>query len=125
MVIGIFLFFGIRHLEYLSIADIGATGDAEENENRGEYSPKSQPFIQIVPYKETKDDAAGHGQPQLHDNGQIFCPVSVFFIVEQTAFPYRFIDFLFSSVSGSDGVYQKLEKKRWPLKRKELSRAGG
>jgi hypothetical protein len=83
--IGIRLVFRICDFKDLSVADVGATGDAEKNENCGEYPFKSQPFIQVIPHKETKNDAAGHGQPQLHDNGQVFCPVPVFFIIEQTA----------------------------------------
>jgi hypothetical protein len=89
------LFFRFRYFQDLSVANIGAAGNAQEDENRGEHPSKPYPFIQIMAHKETKNDAAGHGQTQLHDNGQVFCPVPVFFVVEQKIFPCCCIDLLF------------------------------
>ena len=98
--------------KYLSITDIGAAGNAKKNKNRGEYPFQSQPFVQIVPYKKTKNDAAGHGQSQLHDKGQIFRPIPVFLIVEQTVIPWCCISRLFirRRIPGRTGYINNLKQ---------------
>ena len=64
-----------------------------------------------MPDKETKHNATGHGQAQLHDNGQIFRPISVFFIVEQTMLPSRFVDRLSPARRiWPDGMVHEIEK---------------
>jgi len=90
--IGTHLVFRFRDFKDLSVADVGTAGDAEKNEDRREYAVKTQPLVQAAAHEKAENNAAGHGQAQLHDNGQVFGPIPVSLVIEQTAFPCRFID---------------------------------
>ena len=91
VVIGIHLVGRFCNFKDLSVADVGPASNAEKNENRCENPSESQPFVQTMAHEKAKNNTASHSKAQLHDNGQVFCPVPVFLVVEQTAFPCRFI----------------------------------
>ena len=79
---GSFRFF-LNDLEYLPVNDIATADHSEDRKNGGKYSPGSRPSVDHQPDKETEADTSGHGQPDLHDNGQVFGPCPVFPVFEK------------------------------------------
>jgi hypothetical protein len=66
-----------------------------------------QPSIDIQPDEKTETNASGHGQPDLHDNGKVFSPGPVFFIIKKHQFsPGRLADLRFGvkKVNTSDNT---------------------
>ena len=53
----------------LPVYDVGASGDTQYRKNHDQNAFSMQPAIQIQPDEKTETNAAGHGQPDLHDNG--------------------------------------------------------
>jgi hypothetical protein len=72
-----------RDFHNLSVGDICAAQDTQNREYGDEDSFGLQPLIQLKTDKETKPDTTGHGQPQLHDDGEVLGPGAVFFVIKE------------------------------------------
>jgi len=81
------LFFRFDDIQNLTINNIGAARYPQKNKDDRKESFKAQPPIKRQTNKKTKTDTPGHGQPYLHDNGKVFCPHTVFFIIKNHAIP--------------------------------------
>lgn len=69
-------------LHNLSVGDIGAAQNTQNREYGNENPLGFQPLIQLETNEEAKTDTTGHGQPQLHHDGEVFGPGAVLFVVE-------------------------------------------
>lgn len=67
----------------LAVGHDRSAHDAEEGQADGEYASDPHPLIEPAADQKTADDAPGHGEAQLHDDGYVFGPGFVFFIVEK------------------------------------------
>lgn len=63
-----FFVLGICDFDDLSVADIPATGNAQQDKNGRKDTSQSQPLVDKMPHKKAEDDTAGHGKAQLHDD---------------------------------------------------------
>jgi hypothetical protein len=84
----IFLFV-FHDLEYLTVYDVGAADDSQNGENRDEDAPQPKPFVDVESDEKTEADAPGHGEADLHDDGEVFRPGPVFFVIEEHDVPIR------------------------------------
>jgi hypothetical protein len=69
-------------LKNLPVDHIGAAQNAEDGHYRNEDSAGSHPAIQIETDEKTETNAAGHGEADLQNDGEVLSPNAVFFIVE-------------------------------------------
>jgi hypothetical protein len=74
--------FSLGNLKDLSVDHVGATEDAEKRQYRDENAAGAHPAIQVKTDKKTETNAAGHGEADLQNDGEVFGPNPVFFIVE-------------------------------------------
>jgi hypothetical protein len=82
-IVPVFFFILILHnFKDLPVTHIGSADNAQQDEDRYEYSPGAEPSIQIIAHEKAEHDAAGHGQAQLHDKGDILRPGAVLFEIE-------------------------------------------
>jgi hypothetical protein len=82
-------FFILEDFHHLAVSHIRPPDHPEEGKDGHEYTPGAQPLIEMQTDEKTKNDAAGHRQPQLHYNGQVFSPCTVLFVIE--THPERFL----------------------------------
>jgi len=83
--------FFANDFDYLSVGYVGAPDDAQNREDRYENTPEAEPLVDIETDKKAEADAPGHGQAELHHDGEIFSPWPVFFVVKKHVPPIKII----------------------------------
>ena len=73
---------GLEDFSDLAINGHRPSDHPEHGEEGDENPPGADPSIRIEPDEETEDDAAGHGQADLHENRRVLQPGAMFFVVE-------------------------------------------
>jgi hypothetical protein len=76
-----FLFFG--YLQNLPVSDIGSADHAQDGKDGDEDASQPQPFVEVESDEEAEADATGHGKAELHDDGEVFSPGPIFFVVKK------------------------------------------
>jgi hypothetical protein len=69
-------------LQNLTVDGDGAANNAQNDEDGNEYASGPQPFVQSQADKKAKDNATGHRQADLHDDGKVFGPDAIFFVIK-------------------------------------------
>jgi hypothetical protein len=78
--------FLLGNFEYLPIGGDGTTDDAQDGKDRNEQAAATYPTVQIAPHEKTKNNAARHGQTQLHDNRHRLSPSLILLKIEYVSF---------------------------------------
>jgi len=77
-----------EYLHNLAIGHIAPAEDTEDGENGYENTSCANPFIYLKSDEKTETDTADHRKTQLHDNGQVFSPVAILFVIKHRIFVY-------------------------------------
>jgi hypothetical protein len=75
------------YFNYLTVGNIGAADDSQDGEDRNENAFQFKPPVDVEPDEKAETDATGHGKADLHDDGEVFSPGPVFFVVEEHDVP--------------------------------------
>jgi hypothetical protein len=70
-------------LEYLAVNNHTASDNSEDNKYGNKNTFGSDPSVNGLSCNKTKNDTAGHCQPQLHDNLHIVSPGMITFVIKQ------------------------------------------
>jgi len=73
----------VRNFHDLPVGHVGPAGDPQEDEDGRKNASGAEPAIQCPPDEQAEQNAPGHGQAELHYDGQMLGPVAVFFKVEK------------------------------------------
>jgi hypothetical protein len=77
-------------LDNLTIHGYGTANDPKYGKDGDKNASRADPFVQIQSNKKTKNNATRHRKTDLHDDGEVFGPHAVFFIVENHFFTGQF-----------------------------------
>ena len=74
--------FSLGDFENLPIDHVGAAEDAAKRHYRHEDSACAHPAIQVETDEKTETNAAGHGEADLQNDGEVLSPNLIFFVIE-------------------------------------------